>query len=62
MGGLCTNLKLSLWPLFRKAMDAHIDSVKRLADAAAGTGFQAMLTKAVKDSAVQEVGVLCSVR
>ncbi|KAJ9108921.1 hypothetical protein QFC21_000242 [Naganishia friedmannii] len=49
-------LKLGMWPLFQKQMDSHIDSVKRMADAASGTGFGAMLGRAgPKDSAVQEV-------
>jgi vacuolar protein sorting-associated protein 52 len=52
---VCTSLKLAMWPIFRKEMDAHIDSVKRMADAAGGSGLGAMLTKAVKDSVVREV-------
>jgi hypothetical protein len=52
---VCTSLKLSMWPIFRKEMDAHLDSMKKLADAAAGTGFGAMLSKGVKDSVVREV-------
>ncbi len=52
---VCTSLKLAMWPIFRKEMDAHVDSVKRLADVSAGTGLGAMLSKAIKDSVVREV-------
>lgn len=49
-------LKLGMWPLFQKQMDSHVESVKRMADAAASTGFGAMLGRsAPKDSAVKEV-------
>ncbi|KAJ9101932.1 hypothetical protein QFC19_005013 [Naganishia cerealis] len=49
-------LKLGMWPLFQKQMDSHIDSVKRMADAASGGGFGAMLGRAApKDSAIHEV-------
>jgi hypothetical protein len=49
-------LKLGMWPLFQKQMDSHVESVKRMADAAASTGFGAMMGRtAPKVSAVKEV-------
>lgn len=49
-------LKLAMWPLFQKEMDSHVESVKRMADAASSSGFSAMLKGAApKDSAVKEV-------
>ena len=54
MEGICLKSKLAMWPIFQKEMDAHIDSVKRLADAATGGGFGAMLNKAPKDPAVRQ--------
>ncbi|KAI5454705.1 Vacuolar protein sorting-associated protein 52 [Naganishia albida] len=51
-------LKLGMWPLFQKQMDSHVESVKRMADAAGGGGLGAMLGRAgVKDSAVKEVAM-----
>lgn len=55
MEGICMGLKLSMWPIFQKEMTAQIDSVKKLADAAAGGGFGAMLNKGPKDSTVRQV-------
>jgi hypothetical protein len=54
MESICLVLKMAMWPIFQKEMDAHIDSVKRLADAATGGGFGAMLNKAPKDSAIRQ--------
>lgn len=48
-------LKLSMWPIFQKEMNAQVDSVKKLADAAVGGGFGAMLNKGPRDSAVRQV-------
>jgi hypothetical protein len=51
-------LKLGMWPLFQKQMDSHVESVKRMADAAGGGGFGAMLGRAgLKDAAVKEVSL-----
>ena len=55
MEGICMGLKLSMWPIFQKEMTAQVDSVKKLADAAIGGGFGAMLNKGPKDSAVRQV-------
>lgn len=55
MESICYGLKLTMWPMFQKELDAHIDSVKRLADAAAGGGFGALLAKAPKDATVRQV-------
>lgn len=52
-----TGWKMALWPLYRKAMDAHVDSLKALADAAEGKGFASYLVKGVKDSQVRVVAV-----
>lgn len=52
-----TGWKMALWPLYRKAMDAHVDSLKALADAAEGKGFASYLTKGVKDAQVRVVAV-----
>lgn len=46
--------KLAMWPVYRKEMDAHIDSLKLLADQAGGKGFSG-LVKSVKDGAVRQV-------
>lgn len=52
-------LKLAMWPLFQKEMDSHVESVKRMADAAGNSRFGAMLRGAApKDSAVKEVSRL----
>lgn len=52
-----TGWKLALWPVYRKAMDAHIDSIKALADTAEGKGLTSWVSKAVKDSAVRHVAL-----
>ena len=46
--------KLAMWPVYRKEMDAHIESLKQLADQAEGKGFSG-LVKGVKDGAVRQV-------
>jgi hypothetical protein len=55
MEGICMGLKLSLWPIFQKDMDAQIESVKKLADTAVGGGFGSLLSKPVKDATVRQV-------
>lgn len=47
--------KMALWPVYRKEMDAHIDSLKKLADEAEGKGFAGLMGKGVKDGAVRQV-------
>ena len=47
--------KLAMWPIYRKVMDAHIDSLKRLADEAEGRGLAGFVGKGVKDGAVRQV-------
>ena len=46
--------KLAMWPVYRKEMDAHVESLKVLADQAEGKGFSG-LVKGVKDGAVRQV-------
>ncbi|WVR09528.1 hypothetical protein IAU60_006596 [Kwoniella sp. DSM 27419] len=50
-----TGWKMLMWPIYRKEMDAHVDSVKRLADEAEGKGLAGFMGKGVKDGAVREV-------
>jgi len=47
--------KLAMWPIYRREMDAHIDSLKRLADEAEGRGLAGFVGKGVKDGAVRQV-------
>ncbi|CAD6584799.1 MAG: hypothetical protein TREMPRED_003959 [Tremellales sp. Tagirdzhanova-0007] len=47
--------KLAMWPVYRKEMDAHVESLRVLADQAEGKGFIG-LVKGVKDGAI---GRLC---
>jgi hypothetical protein len=47
--------KLTLWPIWRKGMDAHVESVKSLADLAEGKGLAGIMGKGVKDGAVRIV-------
>ena len=47
--------KLALWPVYRKEMDAHVDSLKKLADEAEGKGLAGFMGKGVKDGAVRQV-------
>jgi hypothetical protein len=46
--------KLAMWPVYNKEMDAHVQSLKLLADQAEGKGFSG-LVKGVKDGAVSQV-------
>ena len=46
--------KLAMWPVYRKEMDAHVESLRVLADQAEGKGFIG-LVKGVKDGAVRQV-------
>lgn len=52
-----TGWKMALWPLYRKAMDAHIESLKALANEAEGKGLAGVFGKGVKDAAVRIVAV-----
>ncbi len=53
---VCMTLKLSLWPLFQKEMDAHVESLKKLTGAAVGGGLGSVLGRTgPKDEAVQQV-------
>lgn len=47
--------KLALWPVYRREMDQHIDSLKRLADDAEGKGLAGFMGRSVKDGAVRQV-------
>ena len=47
--------KMALWPLYRKEMDAHVDSLKRLADEAEGKGLSGFMGRGVKDQTVRAV-------
>ena len=47
--------KLTMWPIYRKEMDQHIDSLKRLANEAEGKGLAGFVGKGVKDGAVRQV-------
>ncbi|WVQ95034.1 hypothetical protein IAU59_002126 [Kwoniella sp. CBS 9459] len=50
-----TGWKMALWPIYRKEMDAHVDSLKRLADEAEGKGLAGLMGRGVKDGTVREV-------
>ncbi|KIR98992.1 hypothetical protein L804_03612 [Cryptococcus deuterogattii 2001/935-1] len=50
-----TGQKLAMWPIFRKEMDQHIESLKKLADDAEGKGLAGFIGKSVKDGAVRQV-------
>lgn len=52
-----TGWKLALWPVYRKAMDADVDSIRALADQAEGKGLASWVGKAVKDAAVRHVAL-----
>lgn len=52
-----TGWKMQLWPLYRKSMDAHIESIKVLADQAEGKGIAGFIGKGVKDGQVRAVAV-----
>jgi len=47
-------LRLTIWPAFQKEMNAHVESVKKLADGASGGGFLSS-KPTVKDATVQSV-------
>ncbi|KAK8854712.1 hypothetical protein IAR55_003451 [Kwoniella newhampshirensis] len=49
-----TGQKLAMWPVYRKEMDQHIDSLKKLADDAGGKGLAGFVGKGVKDGAVRQ--------
>jgi hypothetical protein len=44
-----------MWPVYRKEMDQHVDSLKKLADEAEGRGLAGFVGKSVKDGAVRQV-------
>lgn len=50
-----TGQKLAMWPIFRKEMDQHIESLKKLADDAEGKGLAGFMGRGVKDGAVRQV-------
>jgi hypothetical protein len=47
--------KLTMWPIWRKGMDNHVDSLKALADQAEGKGLAGLMGKGVKDGVVRLV-------
>lgn len=47
--------RLAMWPMYRKDMDQHIHSLKRLADEAEGRGLTGLMGKGVKDGTVRQV-------
>jgi hypothetical protein len=47
--------KLAMWPIYRKEMDGHMDSLKKLADDAEGKGLAGFVGKGVKDGSVRVV-------
>ncbi|ORY35497.1 putative suppressor of action mutation 2-like protein [Naematelia encephala] len=49
--------KMGMWPVYRKEMDQHVASLKRLADEAEGKGLAGFMGKGVKDGAVRQVAV-----
>lgn len=46
MQPICMGLKLALWPLFQKELEAHVESVKKVTNSVTATGFGAMLGRA----------------
>ena len=44
---------MAMWPVFRKQMDGHVDSLKKMADLAEGKSLFG--SKGVKDGAVRQV-------
>jgi hypothetical protein len=46
---------MALWPLYRKEMDGHIESMKRLADEAEGKGLAGFMGRGVRDQTVRIV-------
>jgi hypothetical protein len=55
MEGYLQGQKMALWPLYRKEMDAHVDSLKKLADEAEGKGLSGFMGRGVRDQAVRAV-------
>jgi hypothetical protein len=53
--GYLQSQKMALWPLYRKEMDNHVDSLKRLADEAEGKGLSGFIGRGVRDQAVRGV-------
>jgi hypothetical protein len=53
--GYLQGQKMVLWPLYRKEMDNHIDSLKKLADEAEGKGLAGFMGRGVRDQAVRGV-------
>lgn len=49
--------KLAMWPIYRKEMDLHIESIKKIANEAEGKGLAAFVSKGVKDGAVRLVAM-----
>ena len=49
-------LRLTVWPTFQKEMNAHVESVKKLADGASDGGFLSG-KPTVKDATVHSVSV-----
>lgn len=47
--------KLAMWPVYRKAMDSHVESLKRLADEAEGKGLAGFMGRGTKDGTVRHV-------
>lgn len=47
--------KLILWPLYKKDMDRHYESVKALADEAGAKGLSGFMGRGVKDATVRSV-------
>ncbi|ORX38430.1 putative suppressor of action mutation 2-like protein [Kockovaella imperatae] len=48
--------KLSMWPIFRKELDGHIDTLKKLADGAEGKGAL-FGSKGVKDATIRQAAM-----
>jgi hypothetical protein len=53
--GYLQSQKMVLWPLYRKEMDNHVDSLKRLADEAEGKGLSGFMSRGVRDQVVRAV-------
>ena len=53
--GYLQGQKMALWPLYRKEMDNHVDSLKRLADEAEGKGLSGFMSRGVRDQVVRAV-------
>ncbi|KAK4689843.1 vacuolar protein sorting-associated protein 52, partial [Tremellales sp. Uapishka_1] len=50
-----TGQKLAMWPVYRKEMDQHVESLKKLGDEAEGKGLAGFMGRGVKDGAVRQV-------